>query len=310
MERQTAAAGFRASRWFALVWIVPVALGLVVAVVLLAQWARQQPGIQSFLVQYPGQSPLPDGAPVGFPAWLAVQHFLNALFLLFVLRTAWQLRSKKRPYAFWTRDNTGLFRTKNAPVRIGLPLWFHLSVDALWVLNGFVYVVLLFTTGQWMRLVPTRWDLIPNAASAALQYASLDWPVSDGWVNYNALQQLAYFATVFIAAPLALASGIRLSPGLATALRSLDRVVPLRATRLVHVGTWIWFLGFIAAHVTLVLATGAVRNLNHMYAGRNDESWWGFAIFAASIVVMIVACFAVRPAVLAAIAGRTGTVRR
>jgi len=59
-----------------------------------------------------------------------------------------------------------------------------------------------------------------------------------------------------------------------------------------------------------VLATGAVRNLNHMYAGRNDDSWCGFAIFAASLVVLVVAWFAARPAVLAAIAGRTGTVRR
>lgn len=310
MERQTVAERFRGSRWFALVWVLPVALAAAVVVVLVAQWARQQPGIQSFIVQYPGQSALPAAAPVGFPAWLSIQHFLNTLFMVFVLRTAWQLRSKKRPNAFWTRINTGLIRTKNPPVRIGLPLWFHLSIDALWVLNGLVYVVLLFTTGQWMRLVPTRLDLIPNAASAALQYASLDWPVSDGWVNYNALQQLAYFATVFVAAPLALTSGIRLSPGLAAALRPLDRIVPLRATRLVHVGTWIWFLAFIAAHVTLVLATGALRNLNHMYAGRNDDSWWGFAIFAASLVVLIVAWVAAQPTVLAAIAGRTGTVRR
>jgi thiosulfate reductase cytochrome b subunit len=309
MERQTAEARFRGSRWFALVWVLPLAVVTAVVVVLLAQWARQQAGIQSFVAQYPGQSTLPAGAPVGFPAWLSIQHFLNAVFMLFVLRTAWQLRSKKRPDAFWMRGNSGVFRTKNPPIRIGLPLWFHLSIDALWVVNGLVYIVLLFATGQWMRLVPTRWDLIPNAASAALQYASLDWPIADGWVNYNALQQLAYFATVFIAAPLALASGIRLSPGLAAALRPLDRVVPMRATRLVHVGTWIWFLTFIAAHVTLVLATGAVRNLNHMYAGRNDDSWWGFAIFAASLVVMIVAWFAARPAVLAAIAGRTGTVR-
>ena len=59
--------------------------------------------------------------------------------------------------------------------------------------------------------MPTSWDVFPNAVSAALQYVSLDWPTENGWVNYNGLQQLAYFATVFIAAPLAIVTGVRMS---------------------------------------------------------------------------------------------------
>ena len=39
-------------------------------------------------------------------------------------------------------------------------------------------------------------------------------------------------------------------------------------------------------HVALVFTTGALRNLNHMYAGRNDHSWVGFWFFAASMVVV------------------------
>ena len=95
----------------------------------------------------------------------------------------------KRPAAFWTRT-TGPFRRRNPPVRIGIPLWFHLSLDAVWVLNGVVYIVLLFATGHWLRIVPTSWEVVPNALSAALQYASLDWPTENGWVNYNSLQPL------------------------------------------------------------------------------------------------------------------------
>ncbi len=33
----------------------------------------------------------------------------------------------------------------------------------LWVLNGFVYVTLLFATGLWRRLIPTSWDIVPEA---------------------------------------------------------------------------------------------------------------------------------------------------
>lgn len=296
--------------WLAAAVLIPAFLVLAFFVVVGAMAFREVPQGQAFIAQFPGASALPASAPVGFPAWLSWQHFLNAFFMLFIIRTGWQLRSRKRPAAFWTRKNTGLIRTKNPPVRIGLPLWLHLSIDALWVLNGVVFYVLIFATGQWMRLVPLSWGIIPNAVSAGIQYASLDWPTENGWVNYNALQTLTYFVTVFVAAPLALATGIRLSPGLAARLRPLDRIVPLRATRLVHVAVMVWFVGFIIVHVTLVLATGALRNLNHMYAGRDDQSWWGFGIFAASIVVMVVAWALARPALLAAIAGKTGTIRR
>jgi hypothetical protein len=32
---------------------------------------------------------------------------------------------------------------------IGLARWWHLGVDVLWLLNGAVFYVLLFATGQW-----------------------------------------------------------------------------------------------------------------------------------------------------------------
>jgi len=310
MPNPTRWARMRSSRWFILVWVIPALLALALGVVLVARWIRDLPEVQAWLVTYPGFSELPDDAPVGFPAWAGWQHFLNSFFLLFIVSTGWELRQKKRPAAFWTRDNTRPPRTKNAPVRIGLPLWFHLSVNTLWVVNGVVFIVLLFATGQWVRLVPRTWDIIPNALSAGLQYASLNWPVENSWVNYNALQLLSYFATVFIAAPLALATGIRLAPGFAARLRPLDRVVPLRLTRTVHWIVMLYFIAFTIVHVALVLATGAMRNLNHMYAGRDDGSWWGFAIFAASLVVMVVCWMLARPSLLEALAARTGTVRK
>ncbi|MGL4340229.1 MAG: cytochrome b/b6 domain-containing protein [Rhodoglobus sp.] len=298
------------SPWWRLVWLVPAALAVAALVVLAAQGIRSLPEVQSFLRDYPGRSALPEDAPVGLPAWLGWQHFLNSFFVLFILRTGWELRQGKRPATFWTRNNDRLIRTKNPPVRIGLPLWFHLTVNTLWVLNGVVLYVLLFATGQWMRVVPTTGDVVPNALSAALQYASLDWPLDNGWVNYNALQLLAYFTTTFVAAPLALATGIRLSPGLAARFRRIDTMAPLKVTKVVHFVVMIYFVAFIVAHVTLVFATGALRNLNHMYAARDDGGWLGFAFFAASVVVMIVAWFLVRPSLLATLAGLSGKIRR
>ena len=152
--------------------------------------------------------------------------------MIFIIRAGVQILSD-HPRLYWTRHSTPgrdwfriqkpvpdgsacgrPSRTRSAcPVRsgcpglrhsIGLARWWHLGVDALWLLNGVVFYVLLFATGRWQRLVPTSWDVFPNALSVLIQYLSLNWPAEHGWVAYNGLQLIAYFVTVFIAAPLAL----------------------------------------------------------------------------------------------------------
>ena len=293
-------------RWIPLLWLIPIGVVLLVAAVLVAQWMRTLPDIRSFIADYPGETAIPAGTPVGFPWWLQWQHALNAFFLLLIVRTGWQIGSGKRPPAFWTRRNDGLIRTANPPRRLSIHVWFHLVLDAVWVLNGVLYGVLLFASGQWLRLVPQSWDVVPHAVSVGIQYLSLDWPSHNGWIHYNALQLLLYGFTVFIAAPVALFTGLRLSsiwpPRLAW--------VPEKPVRTLHVLTMIYFVGFTIAHVGLVLATGALRNLNHMYAGRDDESWVGLVVFAVSLVVMIVAWVVARPALLARLAALGGTVRK
>jgi thiosulfate reductase cytochrome b subunit len=279
---------------------------LLVAAVLVAQWMRTLPDIQSFIADYPGETAIPAGTPVGFPWWLSWQHALNAFLLLLIVRTGWQIGSGQRPPAFWTRTNDGLIRTANPPKRVSIHVWFHLVLDALWVLNGVLYWVLLFVSGQWLRLVPQSWDVIPHAVSVGIQYLSLDWPTHNGWIHYNALQLLFYGATVFIAAPVALFTGLRLSSIWPPRLGW----VPEKPVRTLHVLTMIYFLGFTVAHVGLVFTTGALRNLNHMYAGRDDESWIGLVVFAGSLVVMIVGWVVARPALLTRLAALGGTVRK
>jgi thiosulfate reductase cytochrome b subunit len=290
-------------------WGIPALVVLAVAAVLLARAVRAAPAVASFVAQYPGAAPLPADAPVGFPAWLAWQHGLNALFLLFTVRSGWRMHRSDRPSTFWTRRNSGVITTRNPPVRIAIDLWSHYVADTLWALNGLVFLVLLLVTGQWMRIVPLDWSIVPAALSAALQYASLDWPTTNGWIDYNALQALSYFVVVFIAGPLAVLTGLRLAPGFATRLRILDGVLPIRATKRVHFWTMVFLVGFTAVHVLLVLATGALRNLNHMYAVRDDASWIGLGVFALSLLGTALLVVAVRPPVVRRLAARTGSVQ-
>jgi thiosulfate reductase cytochrome b subunit len=149
---------------------------------------------------------------------------------------------------------------------------------------------------------------VSEPLSAALQYASLNWPTENGWVNYNALQLLAYFATVFIAAPLSFITGLRMSAAWPKKAAALNRAFPIEAARAIHFPVMIYFVAFIVVHVFLVLATGALRNLNHMYAASDDAGWAGFWIFAASVAVMVAAWFLARPLFLRPIASLMGKV--
>lgn len=297
-------------KWARLAMTGASILLLLLAVVLAAKWFTGLAGTELFLREFPGHSQAHAGSPVGFPAWLGWQHFLNVFFLVLIIRTGWQIRTDTRPKGHWTRNNSGLIRTKKAPTKISLVLWLHLSLDALWILNGMIFVILLFSTGHWQRIVPTTWDILPNALSAGLQYLTLDWPTEDGWVKYNALQLLSYFVTVFIAAPLAFITGLRMSPLWPKQSSKLNRMYPIEFARALHFPVMIYFVGFVIVHVALVLATGALRNLNHMYASSNEDNWVGFWIFAASLLVMVAAWFLTKPLFLRPVASLTGSVTR
>ncbi|WP_082487254.1 molybdopterin-dependent oxidoreductase [Leifsonia sp. Root112D2] len=310
------------SKWFNLLWLIPIGLVLLLIGVAVAQGIRGLPAVHDFIRTYPGTSELPDNAPVGIPAWIGWQHFLNMFLMIFIIRSGVTILSD-HPRLYWTRHSTPgkewfriqkpvptnpLYTAKEDSITlpngvglpgrrhsIGLARWWHLGIDTLWLANGIVFFVLLFTTGQWMRLVPLRWDVIPNAISVAIQYLSLDWPTESGWSNYNSLQLIAYFVTVFIAAPLALITGLGMSPVLSTRFRKVSSVFSIQFARSTHFLILCWFIIFIVVHVALVLTTGALRNLNHMYASQDSESWLGFWIFAASMVVVVVAWVAATP---------------
>jgi len=293
---------FTKAQWAGAVFVG--GLGLLFAAgmaVLAVRWLLSLDGMQDFLATYPGEYHLPEGAPVGFPAWLGWQHFFNVFLMVLIIRTGLTIRTEKRPSVFWAPRN----KPKG---KVSLTIWFHQSLDILWIVNGFIFVVLLFVTGQWMRIVPTSWEVFPNALSAALQYVSLDWPTENGWVNYNSLQQLAYFTTVFVAAPLAIITGVRMSGIWPKNAKALNKAYPVEWARKVHFPVMLYFVVFIIIHVILVFATGALRNLNHMYAATDADNWVGFWLFGLSLVVIAAAWVAARPLVLAPIARLFGTV--
>ncbi|WP_308291503.1 cytochrome b/b6 domain-containing protein [Microbacterium sp. G2-8] len=272
-------------------WI-QVFLGLFgVAALVLAAWCTvfvvrgllSTDPLEAFVTRFPGAAPLPADTAEGIPAFVSWTHFLNAFFLVLIIRTGIRVRTEKRAGGLWTSN-----RVKKR--RMSLALWGHLAVDVLWLANGLVFVVLLFASGHWVRIVPTSWEVFPNALSTLVQYVSLDWPTEDSWVNYNALQQLSYCAIVFVAAPLAAVTGYRLSAFWPQKWSWFSEHTAKR----IHFPTMLFFVAFVITHVGLVFATGALRNLGHMYAGTDEVSWTGFWIFAATVVLMVIGWRAAR----------------
>ncbi|QCB98972.1 cytochrome b/b6 domain-containing protein [Arthrobacter sp. PAMC25564] len=283
--------------------VVLLAVGAVAAAAILVLAARgvtTLPGVPGFLQRYPGAYQLPETAESGFPWWAQWAHFLNIFLIVLIIRSGYQVRAQQKPPAFWTPKGGGK--------KISINLWLHQSLDILWLANGLIFVVLLFASGHWMRIVPTSWEVFPNALSALLQYMTLDWPVETGWVNYNSLQQLMYFLVVFIAAPLAAITGVRMSEFWPKDAKTLNKAYPVEAARAIHFPTMLFFVLFILIHVFLVFSTGALRNLNHMFGGTDVVNWTGFWLFAAAIAITVAGWYAARPLLLAPIAKLSGQV--
>ncbi len=289
------------AQWIRLVALLAVgAVAAAAILVLAARGVTTLPGVPEFLARYPGEYSLPATAEPGFPWWAQWAHFLNFFLMALIIRSGYQVRTQQKPPAFWTPKRGGK--------KISITLWLHQSLDILWLANGLIFVVLLFATGHWVRLVPSSWEVFPNAASALLQYMTLDWPVESGWVNYNSLQQLMYFVVVFIAAPLAAITGVRMSEFWPKNTTTLNKAYPVEVARALHFPTMLFFVLFILVHVFLVFATGALRNLNHMFGGTDEVNWVGFWLFAAAIAVTVAGWYAARPIVLAPIAKLSGQV--
>ena len=320
----------RMGKWWittrqSLLLLVPVGIAGTILSILTARFLRTFPAVQQFIATYPGTGSFAPPLPDGFPLWLRTCHWINFFLLLFMIRSGIQILADHprlylnphcTPGPEWLRllgpapldreyhakeDTVSLPGWLGLPgIRhsIGLARWWHFVFDTLWLANGILVYVLLFSTGQWRRIVPVSLDVIPHTLSTALQYLSLDFPPPSGWLQYNGLQLLAYFTTVFIASPLALITGVMQSPAIAARLHLATGFLNRQVGRSLHFLVLGYFLLFIIGHVVMVFATDALNNLNHMTLGTNDRSWAGFLVFALILAFTTIAWLLATPLTL------------
>ncbi|WP_449047555.1 molybdopterin-dependent oxidoreductase [Parapedobacter sp.] len=262
------------------------------------------------------------GELAGFPFWARISHWANFLFLSLIIRSGLSILADHprlyfndgcAPQSEWVRftpvkiPKDALWTAKEdaryiSPL-LGLPgyrhsvglarVWHFLNVP-FFVINGIVFIVLLFCTDHWIRLVPTSWQIIPDAWNVFVHYATFHFPVEpNGFYHYNALQQLSYFGVIFILAPLAMLTGLAMSPAIENRFHWYPRLFGNRqSARSLHFMVMVCYLAFIVIHVALVVATGLVRNMNHIVMGTDDaHSPTGLYAGIAIVLFVVLCCF-------------------
>ena len=86
--------------------------------------------------------------------------------------------------------------------------------------------------------------------------------------RYNPLEQLAYFSVVFLLSPLAIATGLAMSPSIAARVPWYIRLFRGRqAARSIHFLCLYAYLAFFIVHLSMVIAHGAISEMGLIVLG-------------------------------------------
>jgi hypothetical protein len=74
-----------------ILWLLPIGVvGLIIGIAV-CQQLRTYPAVQSWIASHPGTGDFQPPVTSGFPLWLRILHFLNLLFMLFIIRAGIQI---------------------------------------------------------------------------------------------------------------------------------------------------------------------------------------------------------------------------
>jgi DMSO/TMAO reductase YedYZ molybdopterin-dependent catalytic subunit/thiosulfate reductase cytochrome b subunit len=302
-------------RFFSVWWLLGIMIVVAIVLVIAAKLYSASSAGAEFVAQHACIS-LSAPVPEGMPAFVRWAHLLTFFLLVPIVRSGLQvLADHPRLYTtvhctpgrewlrfrgpvptdrVWTakEDTITLSPLVGLPGgrhTIGVARHWHFIFDILFVLTGIVYVAFLFSTPWLYRILPTNVSIVPAAASCAVTYLSLHLPSgASGFFRYDALQQLTYFSVIFILAPLAILTGLAMSPALDNRFRWYARLFGNRQiARSIHFLVMVSFVLFFIGHMTLVALTGFAANLNDITLGNNNNNLDGFAIWLLVIALVV-----------------------
>jgi thiosulfate reductase cytochrome b subunit len=189
------------------------------------------------------------------PVWVRITHWINAIAMLVMIGSGWQVYNASPLFSFSFPEAITL-----GGWLAGALLW-HFA--AMWVLavNGLVYVALGLATGRFRR------KLLPITASGVLAdtRAALTLQLShDDLSKYNSVQRLLY-AGIIVVAIFIILSGLSIwKPVQLQWLTALFGGYD--AARFVHFFCMSAIVGFLVVHVALALLVP--KSIRAMVTGR------------------------------------------
>ncbi len=189
------------------------------------------------------------------PLWVRVTHWLNALAMLVMIGSGWQIYNASPIFGF------------TFPREITLGGWlaggilWHFAAMWLLVVNGLVYLALGIASGRFRRkLLPIRLSGILHDIRAALAFRLSH----DDLSVYNYVQRLLYLG-VILAGIVIVLSGLSIwKPAQLQELTALFGGYD--NARIVHFFAMSAIVGFLVVHVLLALLVP--RSLKAMIVGR------------------------------------------
>jgi thiosulfate reductase cytochrome b subunit len=176
------------------------------------------------------------------PGWVRICHWINALAILMMIGSGWQIFNASPLFDFAFPRSIALGNW------LGGALLWHFA--AMWplVVNGLVYLTLGFATGRFRRkLLPIYPSEVIADTKAALTFKLKH----DDLSHYNAIQKLLY-AGVILAAIVIVLSGLSIWKAvqfqeLTAAFGGYD------AARYVHFFAMAAIVAFLVVHIALAL---------------------------------------------------------
>ena len=189
------------------------------------------------------------------PGWVRVCHWVNALAILVMIGSGWQIYNASPLFGFTFPGSITL-----GGWLAGALLW-HFAAMWVLVINGIFYVTLGILTGRFRRkLLPIRPSEVVADVKAALTFKL----AHDDLSHYNAVQKLLY-SGVILAGVVIVLSGLSIwKPVQFQELTALFGGYD--TARYVHFFAMAAIVGFLIVHVALALIVP--RSLRAMVTGR------------------------------------------
>jgi thiosulfate reductase cytochrome b subunit len=210
-------------------------------------------------------------------------HWVNALCVFMMLMSGLQIFNAD-PLLYWGQfgantDKPLISLAPGFPSWATIPGWRDLATGRRWhfffawllIVNSATYLLLSIGNNHLGRdLLPRRRELaLSHLAHDICNHFRLRFPKGPAARHYNVLQKLAYVAVIFGLAPLLLATGLAMSPGIDAACPWLPTMFDGRqSARTIHFIAAMLIGIFILVHLAMVVLAGPWNEFRSMITGR------------------------------------------